>query len=228
MHDLVVANIHIFLWVIAVGELGFVYAFTSEFWRNRKPIVACMLAVSIGLTIDAFVVALGGIIDQVPFLFSRLRFICHGTLLPFAIPICAYSLRAKKNTVRIVWLITLLLMLGGLIQALNVELVETYVGTNLRYAMGLGTPSWARIYSFGLSFGAIIPLIITGALVWKREKVPYLFTGGLLMFVFAAIGPVTGNMDLLFVFTMIGEVLMLVGYYFYLKCLLGEIKIKEN
>ena len=228
MHDIVVDNIHIILWVTAVGELGFVYAFASELWQKRKAIIACMLAVAIGLAIDAFVVALGGIVDQVPLLFSRLRFICHGTLIPFVLPICAYSLKAKKSTINIIWIITLVLMVAGFIQALNVELVETYVRTNLRYSMGADTPFWVKMFSYGLSFGTIFPLIISGFIVWKREHNPFLLLGGSCMLFFAVLGPATGNTDILFVLTMIGEVTMLGGYFFYLKFLFGEMEVEES
>ena len=223
MHDIVVSHIHIFLWFIAVGELGFVYAFASELAQKKKAIIACMLAVAIGLTLDAFIIALGGIIDQVPILFSRLRFICHGLLIPFVLPICGYALKFKKRTMIINWIITGALMMLGLAEALNMQLVEMRIGANIRYASGPETPMWVTIISFGLSFGTLIPLVITSIIVKKRENDPFLLGGSLLMLFFAIIGPVTGHMDLQFAITMIGEIGMLAGYYFYLKNLFGEI-----
>lgn len=224
MHDIMVSHIHIFLWVIFVGELGFAYAFASELALKKKAIIACMFAVALGLTLDAFVIALGGIIEQVPIMFSRLRFICHGVLIPFVLPICGYALKFNKVVMRIDWFITGVLMALGLAQALNVQLVETVVGANIRYASGPETPAWVTIISFGLSFGTLIPLVITSIIVKKRDNDPYLLGGSLLMLFFATIGPVTGNMDLQFAITMMGEICMLAGYYFFLKNMFGEIK----
>ncbi|SCZ80093.1 hypothetical protein [Pseudobutyrivibrio xylanivorans] len=223
MHDVIVSNINIILWVVSVAELGLVYVFANELKQKRNLMVVCMLAVAVGLTFDAFVVALGGIIDEFPIIFSRLRYIMHGTMVPLVLPICGYSLKLKKKGMCLVWIITVILMILGLVQSLNVELVETVVGENVRMATGPGTPVWARVISRILSFGTIIPLIISGAIVWKKFKISYMFTGGILMFVFAALGPATGNMDLLFLISMFGEVCMLACYYFYLKSLYGEL-----
>lgn len=228
MRDIMVSHIHIFLWFIAVGELGFVYDFASELVAKKKPIVACMLAVAIGLTFDAFVIALGGIIDEVPIMFSRVRFIFHGIFIPFVLPICGYALKFKKFAMCIDWVITLILMGLGLAESLNVKLIEVAVGANIRYAAGPETPEWAMIISFGLSFGTLIPLVISSIIVRKREKDPFLFGGSLAMLFFASIGPVTGNMDLQFAITMLGEICMLAGYYFYLKNMYGELQAEQE
>ena len=45
------------------------------------------------------------------------------------------------------------------------------------------------------------------------------------MFVFAALGPATGNMDLLFVISMFGELFMILFYYLYV---IKDEKLEEN
>ena len=45
------------------------------------------------------------------------------------------------------------------------------------------------------------------------------------MFVFAALGPATGNMDLLFVISMFGELFMILFYYLYV---IKNEKLEEN
>ena len=41
--------------------------------------------------------------------------------------------------------------------------------------------------------------------VWIKEKTPTFFLAGALMFVFAALGPATGNSDLIFLISMFGK-----------------------
>ena len=113
--------------------------------------------------------------------------------------------------------VTVLLMIAGVIQAFNVDLEKVTVGANIRYASSKLTPGWVNVISQLLSFGTIIPLIISGLITWIKFKTPHMFFAGFLMFIFAGIGPATGNMDLLFLITMFGEVAMLVSYYLYLR-----------
>ena len=52
---------------------------------------------------------------------------------------------------------------------------------------------------------------------YKKQKTPHLFLSGFLMFAFSALGPATGNFDHIFFITMIGEVLMVLFFWFYAK-----------
>ena len=61
-------------------------------------------------------------------------------------------------------------------------------------------------------------------LVSNIQPVLWVITG-LLMFVFAALGPATGNMDLLFVISMFGELFMVLFYYLYV---IKDEKLEEN
>ena len=77
-----------------------------------------------------------------------------------------------------------------------------------RYASGEATPKWADLISQVLSFGTVIPMILAGIIVWIKQKNPHLFLSGFLMFAFSALGPATGNTDLIFFISMFGELLM--------------------
>lgn len=87
----------------------------------------------------------------------------------------------------------------------------------LRHVAGDATPVWADKINRVLSFGTVLPLIAAGAVVIKRKKNPTMFLAGLLMFVFTALGPATGNADLIFLISMIGELLMAFFFYLYAK-----------
>ena len=54
-----------------------------------------------------------------------------------------------------------------------------------------------------LSYGTVVPLILVGIYVWIRQKTPALFLSGFLMFFFSAVGPATGNFDLIFFISML-------------------------
>ena len=57
--------------------------------------------------------------------------------------------------------------------------------------------------------------MIVGIVVWAKQKTPRLFLAGFLMFAFSALGPATGNFDLIFYISMYGEVLMVLFFYLY-------------
>ena len=63
-----------------------------------------------------------------------------------------------------------------------------------------------------LSFGTILPLLAFGVAAIIRKKRPFVLPGGLMMFVFSALGPATGNTDFIFLISVIGEWLMVVFF----------------
>ncbi len=83
--------------------------------------------------------------------------------------------------------------------------------------MADSSPAWARTVSSVLSFGTVLPLIASGIVVWIKQKTPYLFLSGILMFVFAALGPAIGRFDLIFFISMFGELFMILFAYLYIK-----------
>ena len=134
---------------------------------------------------------------------SPIRFIAHGLLIPLLFPICAYALNFRKLPMVLVWMFTVL--------------VPETIANVTRMKAGEGTPKWAEAISRVLSFGTVIPMMIVGVIVWIKEKTPHLFLSGLLMFVFSALGPATGNADLIFFISMFGELLMVLFLYLYAR-----------
>lgn len=112
---------------------------------------------------------------------------------------------------------SVLVMLAGAAQGFATDLELVQAAGVVRYASSEATPTWAETISRMLSFGTVIPLMVCGVIAWVRRKTPMLFLSGLFMFVFAAVGPATGNMDLLFLFSMMGEVLMLLFFWLYAR-----------
>lgn len=129
--------------------------------------------------------------------------------------ICAYALGFKKMWKAIAWVFTSVIVMLGIAEGFAVVLELREVAGISRYAAADITPAWAEAVSSLLSYGTVVPLMITGIWVWIKQKTPKLFLSGFLMFLFSALGPVTGNLDLIFYISMFGEVLMALFFWLY-------------
>ena len=175
--------------------------------------------VALGLFYDALILSLGTVLPDGPMLaaLSRVRFVAHGALIPLLFPICAYALTEKKGWRIFVWILTCVLLGAGIAEGFAVELELREVAGLLRYASSADTPAWAQAISAVLSYGAVVPLIIVGIIVWVKQKTPLLFLASFLMFAFSALGPATGNFDLIFFISMFGEVCMALCFLLYAR-----------
>ena len=202
--------------VIATLELLLAAALLKRYIRTKRPLTLCVLLICLGLFIDAFLIAIGAPAGGLSENVSKLRFIAHGALIPLLLPICGYGLKAKPLTMKVLWGFTAVVMALGLAHAFAINLDVTEYSGVLRHTMADSSPAWARIVSSALSFGTVLPLIICGIIVWIRQKTPYLFLSGLLMFVFAGLGPAIGRFDLIFFISMFGELFMIAFAFLYI------------
>ena len=207
------------LWVIAAIELAIMLLALKGSGKGKKPLHLLTALVCFGLFYDALIIALGSFLGEgALFLFlSRLRFVFHGALIPLLFAICAYALGFNKRWKTIVWIFTGLLIVLGIAEGFATELSVQRVAEVLRCKAGDGTPAWATAVSSILSYGTVIPLIVAGIVVWIKQKTPALFLAGFLMFAFSALGPATGNFDLIFFISMFGEVCMALFFLIYAK-----------
>ena len=207
------------LWVIAAIELVILLAAAKGSDKGKKPLHLLTALVCFGLFYDALIIALGSTLgESALFMFlSRLRFVFHGALIPLLFAICAYALGFNKRWKTIVWIFTGLLIVLGIAEGFATELSVQQVAGVLRCKSGDGTPAWATAVSSVLSYGTVVPLIIAGVVVWIKQKTPALFLAGFLMFAFSALGPATGNFDLIFFISMFGEVCMALFFLIYAK-----------
>ena len=205
------------LWVFAaIHALLMLLAF-RRYARSKNLLYLLTGLIVFGLFYDALILALGGVLEEGAALrlLSRLRFVCHGALIPLIFPICAYALDFRPGWRRAVWIFTVLLIALGIAEGFAVELTAQHVAGIMRYTSGEGTPGWAQAVSGLLSYGTVVPLMIAGIFVWVRQKTPRLFLSGFLMFLFSALGPATGNFDLIFFISMFGEVGMALFFLLY-------------
>ena len=164
--------------------------------------------ITLGLFYDALMLALGSILKPGSRFekLSKARFVSHGALIPLLFPICAEALKLEKKYKAVVWLGTGILMILGAAEGLASDMELKEVADVYRYTAGEKTPKWAKGVSSLLSFGTVLPLMGVGAYKWAKSKNPFLFLAGFIMFAFSAIGPATGNADLIFFISMFGEV----------------------
>lgn len=218
MRDLLIENCSLVIWIIVAIEAILGVSLAAAYKKDRRPIIICMILVDFGLLVDALLINLGGFFDGgLPEPVSRLRFILHGMLIPLLFPICGYSLKLKRKVMSVIWALTAVVMVLGLAEGMSITLELIQLGDVVRHNSADFSPAWAETIRSFLSFGTVIPLIIVGIAVWIKQKTPTLFLSGFLMFIFAALGPATGNFDLLFVITMIGEVLMILFFMLYVR-----------
>ena len=218
MRDFLLANGPVLTAVLALGELLFGILLIREYKAAPKPILLLMAAVSFALCYDAAVLACGSFLpESVLKPLSQVRFILHGACIPLLLPICAEALGWKGGVKKAVWCVTVLIMAGGFVSGLLTKLEPSSAAGISRYLSGEGTPAFAERFLRILSYGTVVPLIVTGIIVWIKQKTPFLFLSGFLMFAFSALGPATGNFDLIFLIGMFGELFMVLFFWLYGK-----------
>lgn len=218
MRDFLMQICPVAIWCIVAGE-AVIAALLFVYEAKKKSRIALLSGVlTLGLVLDAAIIGLGSSLSaETLAAISPTRFIAHGILIPLLFPICGYALNLKRPVMTIVWMFTVLVMAAGFAQALATKLVPETIANVTRMKAGEGTPKWAETISMALSFGTVIPMMIVGIVVWIKEKTPHLFLSGFLMFAFSALGPATGNTDLIFFISMFGEILMALFLYLYAR-----------
>lgn len=205
------------IWVIAALNLLLIVLSVRKYRKNGSSVLLLTALITAGLLVDSFLIGLGAFVD-ISLLkgISRIRFISHGVLIPLVFPICSLVLDLRKPFSTAVYVLTAVMMALGFAEAVCTSLdVVTIAGISRMAAVKDLTPLWAQTVTNILNFGTVIPLMICGLVVWFRKKTPCVFLSGLLMFVFSALGPATGNTGYIFYISMYGEVLMIAFLYLY-------------
>ena len=202
------------LWVITALELTFTVLLFSRYTKTRNLIFLLSGLICVGLTYDALILALGGLMTEGAGLMalSRMRYVFHGGLIPLIFLICAYALNFKGFWKTAAWVLTGILILLGVADGCIRVIDVTTVAGICRYA-SVSAPAWAEIVNSLLTFGTVIPMMIAGVVVWKKQKTPHLFLSAFLMFLFSGLG--AACMELMFYISMYGELLMALFLYFY-------------
>lgn len=231
MREVLIANASIILWVVAALEaviaIIFILRCIGLKTDERRSFALLAFFLTLGLLFDTVVMLLGNVVSTSDLMiFSRARFVLHGLLIPLLLPLGAFAMGWKRVPVVITWIVTLLLMAAGVYMGLNVVLEQQDMAGITRFAMSDATPQIAVTINTVLSFGTVIPLIVAGIVTMIRRRGPWVFLGGLAMFAFSAIGPATGNTDLIWLISALGELLMV--FFFLMHVLQDETKLKAR
>jgi len=202
------------LWVITAVELIFTLLLFTNYAKKKNIIYFLSGLICVGLTYDALILALGSVMTAGPLLLglSRMRYVLHGGLIPLIFLICAYALNFKGFWKTAAWVFTGVLIVLGIADGCVRTIGATTVAGICRYA-SVTAPAWAEIVNGALTFGTVIPMMIAGIIVWRKQKTPHLFLSAFLMFLFSGLGAAV--LELMFYISMYGELLMALFLYFY-------------
>ena len=146
-----------------------------------------------------------------------LRYILHAILVPFFFLFFVYTLEFTELKLFINLTITLLFMILGLVASINIKLKIEEFGNIKRCAMHEDTPGWVNFIFNFLNIGSVIYMLIAGIILLKIKKDFFYLLSGFFMLVFSVIGPVSGNLDLTFIFSVYGEILMVIFLFVFFK-----------
>ena len=214
MREILLASCSPALWVITLAETVFTVLLLTRYFKHKNLIHLLAGLICAGLSYDALVLALGSFLQEGPLLLglSRLRYVFHGGLIPLIFLICAYALNFNGFWKKAAWVFTLALIALGVADGCVRTIGATEVAGVCRYA-SVSAPVWADIVNALLTFGTVIPMMIAGIVVWKKQKTPYFFLSAFLMFLFSGLG--AACMELMFYISMYGELLMALFLFLY-------------
>ena len=225
MRNFLIDNALYLVWGISLAELVLTGILFSDFRKKHEAVVLCMALVCAGLSYDAVVIGIGGLVLE-PFLavLSRVRFILHGMLLPLNVAMCAEAIPLYRRGRIAAWVISVILMLAGGAAGLMREIgIEHFAGVT-RFVNLTDKGSWTELVNNVLTYGTVILLVIVGVVILIKHKSPSILLAGGLMFAFAAAAPATGNADLIFLTSMLGELLMALFFTIYEKRHVEELR----
>ena len=218
MRNFLIGNGPSVVGMLLLVEAAVLVLLLREHRASKAPMVLCMALVTAGLLFDGVVILLGrwlpeGLLRTL----SLGRYLFHGLCMPLLLMISVYALGLKGTAVKVFWGLAAVLMALGAAAGLMTKLNVVDFAGFVRCTGSDATPKWADSYLSILSVAMVIPLILVGVWLMIKKKGPFLFLSGLFMFAFSALGPATGNVDLIFLIGMIGEMLMVLFFLLHAK-----------
>ena len=218
MRDFLIGNGPLVVSVLLLVEAAVLFCLLRRYGKTKAPMVLCMALVTAGLLFDGAVILLGRWLPEgLLRLLSMGRYLFHGLCMPLLLMITVYALGGKGKVAKAFWFVAAVLMALGAAAGLLTKLNVVDFAGFVRCTGSDATPKWADSYLSVLSIAMVVPLILGGIWLMIRKKGPFLVLSGLFMFAFSALGPATGNVDLIFLIGMIGEALMVLFFLLHAK-----------
>ncbi|MBR4461551.1 MAG: hypothetical protein IKS51_03110 [Erysipelotrichaceae bacterium] len=218
MRELLINTMAPMLWAMTFFDAIAIYFMIKEF-KNKcvDPLPLLTGILCVGLFYDSLILSCGCFL-QYGTLFhhlSQMRYILHCTLIPLLFPICAYSLTENKKVIRIVWVLSVIIMILGFAGGLMVITEPRTVGLIKRYATSDFTGKFSSTLTSLLDTVPVFIMIGIGVYLWIRKKNSNMFLSGFFMLLFTLIGIFLGkdpsgdrSQSLMFYISMYGEALM--------------------
>jgi len=222
------------LWLLTIFDLMSIIAmFTNHEQNHKNPVSFLTGILCLGLFYDSLILSLGAILPfgQLLKILSQFRYILHCVLIPLLFPICAYSLKIDKQKMRIIWIVSIVIMIIGFFAGIAVVTEERTVGLIRRYAESKLTPKFADSIIQMLDIVPVFFMMGIGVYLWIKKKNPFMFLSGFFMFAFTMLGIFLGkdpggdpSQSLMFYISMYGESLMV----FFLYCFIRKEDSQKN
>ncbi len=218
MRELLIKTMAPVLCIMTFFDAVAIYFMIREFKKgsiDRLPLLTGILC--LGLFYDSLILSCGFFLSYGTLFhhLSQMRYILHCTLIPLLFPICAYSLTDNKKIIRIVWILSVIVMILGFAGGLMVITEPRTVGQIRRYATSDLTGSFSSTLTSLLDTVPVFIMIGSGIYLWIRKKNPNMFLAGFFMLLFTLLGIFLGkdpsgdrSQSLMFYISMFGEALM--------------------
>jgi hypothetical protein len=189
-----------------------------EYLKLKRVEFILLLLDCLGFIYDGLILTLGALMSEgILYGTNFLRYILHAILVPILIVFTGYALELTKIKLFINLAITLLFMILGLLAAINIKLKIEEFGNITRCKMHEDTPRWAKFIFTFINISSVIYMIIAGIILLKEKKDFSYLLSGFFMLIFSVIGPASGNLDLNFIFSVYGEILMVIFLFIFFK-----------
>jgi len=205
--------------IIGIIIYSIISKLTISYYLNNKDIILIFFLIEIfGLIYDGAIILLGFLMSGgILLFFNRLRFILHGILVPLLILFSAYALKSTGRVFSAQLIILIILSIIGMIAGIIAKLKLVEDAVLKRYTFNEDKTSLIMIIFNVMNIGSVLYMIVVGVLLLIRSKEYYFFLAGIFMLIFSAIGPAIGKIELNYLLSMYGEVLMVVFLYLFFK-----------
>ena len=203
--------------LVAIAELVTFFGLLKRYLYSKRKVCVYMTILALGLFFDAAVLSAGKFLGTGSLLMalSKARLIVRALVIPLIIPICAYALELKNSTKRVFWLLFLACAIAGTVAAVFAKLEPSDLTGIIRYASSPATPLWADAITVYMPLGIYAILIISGFAMIFKAKTLWILLAGIAVAGLTVVGQFTGFTDLIFLFSLFGEMLMLRFFQFY-------------
>ena len=190
-----------------------------EYFKIKRLVFILLMIECIGFIYDGLIMLIGTKLSDDTLKGTNIvRYILHGILVPILIAFTGYALQFRRDKLYVNWVITIICIILGLAAGFCTKMkVEDDFGNLKRCGIHEDTPSWVNSIDTVMNIGSVIYMIIAGIILLVIKREFFYFLAGLIMLIFSAIGPASGNSDLNFLLSVYGEILMMIFLFVFFK-----------